>query len=422
MRTSSFTSPVAGTVYYPHNVAFMYSRQPVIVDTGSSSALKVQVTVTCTSNGGRSHTETRYLNSGRAEFDISRIMQMLSPGPDMAMQAISYTDGAAPRAMAAVFSLKVTLGGSTVLSVTSDIQGVYGALDAGEIYGGKVTRRVFPNFPQSIIMWRSVTGVFNSTFAGATKSPTFNTGFTGYGREVALQNAISATALSRLKAGQIVNGRVSWLYRYQEGTQTQQTTRDMTLIPDNRERGDGVFLRWISRTGEAAYWLFEKQELETAAAVAETFGRHYEGDPAAPSGDVFRNPDKRNYDEARRMVLKASDVSEEEFDLLADMLSSPVVEMLMETPGYQSLGLALNGGSASTTAYEAEVTGSDAVGASIVDGGEAALAAIDYDSTVRWVRVNVDGGTQARQTARRAPRLHDFEASITLMTRNTIKL
>jgi len=422
MRSSSFSTPYSGTVQYPNNVAFIYSRQPVVVNCSTTSALPVQVTVTCTSNGSRSHTETRYLNNGYAEFDISRIMQMLSPGPDLIMNNIPYSTGAAGRSLAAVFSLQVTVNGTTVLSVTSDIQGMYGMLDPTEVYGGKVTRRVFVNYPQSINMWQSVLGDFSTVFNGSTRQPTFQSNYTGKGREVSVANAISTTAMAQLRAGRILKGRVSWLYHLQEGVQSQVSSREMTLIPDTRERGKGVYLRWLSRTGEAAYWLFDRAELETAASVTETFRRHYEGDPAAPYGSVIRNADKRGYEEQRRMTLKAGRISEEEFDMLAEILSSPVVEMLMETQEYQSLGLVFDGGTAASASYEAEVTGSDAVGASTVDGGEAALAAIDYESTIRWVRVNVDGGTQARSVRRAEPRLHEFELSITLMPRNTIKL
>lgn len=416
MRTTSFASPSSGRVRYPNSVSFMYSKQPVIVE--CSGAQTAAVTLTCTSNANKAHTETRSLFEGWAEFNISRVMQNLSRGLDDLLQRLNYESGAS---LAETFRLQVRVDGVMVLD-TSDMQALYGALDASEVYGDKTTRRVFVNYPQSINMWKAALGAYSATFAGVSVSPSFPSG-AGHCREESLQDLLSPDALERLRNGLDVAGSISWLYRIQEGTQTQQASRTVILKGDATPRGRGAYLRWINRRGEVSYWRFDKAQLETGGAVGDTFSRYYSGDPAEPVGQVYTNPDKRNYRETRRLALTASQLSEEEFDDLCTLLTSPVVEMLYEAEEYTGLGYILDGGSAASSDYGADVDGADA-GASLagLDGGAAEAVSLYHSAEDRWIRVNVEGGTQQRQTRRPAPRLHDFDIVIALLERNTPKL
>lgn len=417
MRVQQITSPQAGTIHYPNAIAFMYSRQPVIVECGNANVY-VAVTVTCETNERKSYTESRRLLGGRAEFDISRIMQNLARDVDDVLQRLDYENGAC---LAEVFSLDITIGSTKVLSLQNGIQALYGALDAAEVYGQKTTRRLFLNYPQTINVWKDALGAFNTTLSGIQSTPPYATD-SALCREVCPQGFLSASLLSALRSGIALTGTTTWLYRIQEGVQSTQQTRGITLLPDDTPRGCGVFLRWLNRRGEVSYWRFDKTQIETAGAVSESFRRHYEGDPAAPERQVFRNEDKRNYEEQRRMGISATGLSEEEFEDLCSLLTSPVVEMLYIAEEYTSLGLVVNGGTARTVG-DTVVDGHDAgTELTSLDGGAAQPAQMHYSQEDRWIRVNVDGGTQGRKNKWNTPRLHDFETTITLLQRNTAKL
>lgn len=419
MRQTSFTSPYTGTVSYPNAIAFMYSRQPVIIVGPAGYSSEVSVTVACDTNGSRAHTEKRRMFEGRAEFDISRIMQALARDVDGVLQRVDYETA---ESLAEIFSLKVTVGGRVVLNLSGGIHGMYGALDAAEVYGSRTTKRLFLYYPQTVNVWKDIYGSLDMTLNGVSLSPSYAAD-SARCREVCPQATMGSALKSRLESGLPVVGTTTWLYRIQEGVESQQTAREITLIPDVRKRGRGVYLRWLNRRGEVSYWLFDRRQLETAGAVSEEFRRHYEGDPAAPVDAVFRNEQKRNYQEQRRLGLSASGLSEEEFDELCTLLTSPVVEMLHESEGYHSLGMVLDNGTAASTSFDMSVDGSTAAAElDGVDGGAAALSRLHYSAADRWLRVNVDGGTQARDMKFSAPRMHTFETSITLIERNTARL
>lgn len=418
MRTTQITTPETGTIQYPNGVAFMYSRQPVIIQCGTNASYITTVKVTCETNGGASYTETRKMLKGRAEFDISRIMQTLARDVDGVLQRLDYESGAA---LAEVFSLEVTVSNNKVLTLQSDIQALYGALDACEIYGQSTTRRLFVNYPQTLNMWKDSFGYFRVNIAGLTNTPPYSAA-SALCREVCPQAFLSSSILTALRNGQSMAGWTSWLYRLQEGVQSTQQTRDITLIPDTSPRGRGVYLRWLNRRGEVSYWRFDKTQIETAGAVSEAFRRHYEGDPAAPVDKVFLNEDKRSYEEQRRLGITTTGLSEEEFDDLCTLLTSPVVEMLYQAEEYVGLGLVVDGGTAARVG-ESSVDGQDSTAnLAGLDGGSAQETQLYHSAEDRWIRVNVEGGTQGRRNRHSTPRLHDFEATLTLIQRNTARL
>ena len=82
MRTLNvtLTDPLATemAISYPNEVAFMYSRQPVIIKSAKDPGdLVVSIAVTCRDTN-TSYRERRSFHNSVAEFDISRIMQLLA--------------------------------------------------------------------------------------------------------------------------------------------------------------------------------------------------------------------------------------------------------------------------------------------------------------------------------------------------------
>ncbi|MBQ2016738.1 MAG: hypothetical protein II207_07030 [Clostridia bacterium] len=372
MRSIEITQPEAGRVEYPDALAFMYSRQPVIIQCGSTANYDVAVTVTCETSSAAAYTEKRRMHKGRAEFDISRIMQTLSRELDTLLQRIDYTKSVST---AEVFSLTVRVGSKIVLDLQDGIQAMHGALDAGELYGIKpLTRRLFLNYPQTINMWEDSRGDFRIQLGGESFTP--DAGEQGAKcKEVNFMQAITGDALAKLQSGVTVSGTTTWWLAVRDGSASAMQKRSITLVPDNTPRKCGAYLRWLNRYGGISYWLFDRETLETASSVRETFARHYEGNPAAPVQGTYMNPEKRNYEETRTQTISASNLSKDEHDELCSLLTSPLVEMLE-----------------------------------------------DSATETKWYRVNVEAGSLSQKNKRNTPKLYEFEAALTLPKRNVARL
>ena len=419
------TSTVAGVrINYPNSVAFMYSRQPVIVTFpgGAAGATSVGVKLTCPLTG-RTHTESRAPYSSSIEFDISRIMQLLATDVDHITKRFEDEEGTS---LSERFELAVsyTQGQTTTQLLTAEIIGMYGALDQGEIYGEHTQRRLWLNFPQTLNLWRDPEGSVQFVTDEAYLSP--NAPQDAPCSECSLMETLraveEASLIDSLKRGvPLRNLGLSWRPRIEEGNETTQTLRTITLIPDCARRTDGTYLRWLNRRGEMSYWLFTESKLRVKTSVADTFVRYYQGDPSTPERGIFQNPQKASYREAREMVLGAVGLSRDEFDDLCDLATSPLVERLMPgaLPGDDAPDTVYDGGDATT--QEPDTLIESAAGLDTeVEGGDASTGKSAQSD--RWQRVNVVAGTFERDIRRKTPNRQDLEIIIELPERNTIKL
>ena len=419
------TSTVAGVrIAYPNSVAFMYSRQPVIVTFpgGAADVTSVDVKLTCLLTG-RTHTESRAPYSSNIEFDISRIMQLLATDVDHITKRFEDEEGTS---LSERFELAVsyTQGQTTTQLLTAEIIGMYGALDQGEIYGEHTQRRLWLNFPQTFNLWRDPEGFVQFVTDEAYISP--NAPQDAPCCECSLMEALRAVEesglIDSLKRGvPLRNLGLSWRPRIEEGNETTQTLRTITLIPDCARRTDGTYLRWLNRRGEMSYWLFTESKLRVTTSVADTFVRYYQGDPTIPERGIFQNPQKASYREAREMVLGAVGLSRDEFDDLCDLATSPLVERLMPEvlPEDTALETVYDGGDA-TTQEPGTLIESAAGFDTEVDGGDAGTGKSAQSD--RWQRINVVAGTFERDIRRKTPNRQDLEIIIELPERNTIKL
>lgn len=359
---------------YPNSVAFMYSRQPVIVTfllDGGAGVTSVDIKLTCVTTG-RSHTESRAPYSSSVEIDISRIMQLLATDVDQLTDRVE--DGAS---LSEPFTLEVayTKGQATTQQLTAEIIGMYGALDQGEIYGENTQRRLWLNFPQTFNLWTddddSQGFIIFGEYVFANLAPTYPCN--EYDLMLVLRNEDHFDFIEKLRTGAPCNLGITWRSKIAYGAEIPMISREIRLIPDCRT--DGTYLRWLNRRGELSYWLFTESKLRVTTSLADTFTRYYQGDPTIPESDIFRNPQKASYREAREMVLGAVGLSRDEYDDLCDLATSPVVERLM--PG---------------------------------------------TNQTMWQRVNVVAGTFERDIRRKTPNRQDLEIIIELPERNTIKL
>lgn len=420
MRTSTITSN--GRVIkleYPNSVAFMYSRQPVIVTFTSAAAgvTSVDIKLTCITSG-RTHTESRTPYSSRVEFDISRIMQLLAPDVDELTKRLGSDTR---QSLSETFELKVsyTVDNTTTQILSKTLVGMYGALDQGEIYGEHTQRRLWLNFPQTFNLWRDAEGLVQFVTDDTYVLPNVAPDQPCY--ECDLVKTLAAVGkhslLNSLRNGiPLRDLGLSWSSRIEEGDEIEEELRTITLVPDCSRRTDGTYLRWLNRRGEMSYWLFTNSKLRVTTAVADSFARYYPGDPSIPEDSIFQNPQKASYREAREIVLGAVGLSRDEFDDLCDLATSPVVERLMPavSPEDTEVDIVYEGDDLVGTLVESEITDTE------VEGGDADTGVSDQDD--RWQRVNVVAGTFERSIRRTTPSRQDLEIIIELPERNTIKL
>ena len=430
MRIDTLTIGTTGDqvqLSYPNSIVFMYSRQPIIIEALQRPAgfTSAEIIVKHTASG-RSHKETRTAYEGKVEFDISRILQLLAPDVDGVLQRISHEAG---QSLTEYFSVLIryvdeTTGNSGDLE-TIHITGMYGTLDAGEIYGAHSQRRLWVNFPQTFNLWVDELGESAFILENAYIYPDVAGGEACYECDL-IGTLLSTGDLEEFK--QMLPGRpqrnigLTWNLRIERGEEIPEEMRVVTLVPDYSKRDEGTYLRWLNRRGEVSYYLFKNSQLRVTTAIEDTFSRWYSGDPGTPQNGTYNNPMKAQFREGREMIIGAVGVSLDEFEDLCDLATSPVVERLMPRVAEEDteVGIVYDGGQAGTATKV--VVDSEAGEEYEVDAGDAAapdrLKADDY----LWQRVNVVAGTFSRNIRRTTPSGQDFEIIIELPERNTIKL
>lgn len=371
MTTIAFNG---GSLQLPNTFAvYMYSPFPVIVESASLS--DVRLFVTC---GGRSHTETRALFQGRAEFDLARIVQLLAPDVDGVFGMNPTQDGEACPYVAVEFELEAP--DETVLT-TCALWGLYGTQDQLDERFGPQRRRVWVNYPQTLQIWKDsssemfITGDFiDGDFYPALSLPVAAP-MTEMSLPIHLGEGLGAALRDALNSGKTADVSVSCAFG---GTDTleERGFYDLALVPDLTPLGAGTYLRWLHRDGTFGYWCFRNGALNADAAQRSAFSRHLDGNPAEPQGDRYRNGVKQDFREARQLSLCAACETLDEFEYLCGLAASPVVDRMV----------------------------------------------IMADGDIRWQRVNVMPGGYARNVRYATPSLQDFEIIIELPERNTVTL
>jgi hypothetical protein len=120
---------------------------------------------------------------------------------------------------------------------------------------------------------------------------------------------------------------------YQRQGQTVRVT-EYTVIPDDHD--EGVYLRWIDRHGKWRYWLFKAGDPTRQAA--SKFGLWYRTDYGKYDvGNGYVGGKDWQGDAGRRQSFTRNDVqplcaplvTQEVFDMLQDITTSPVVDMFL---------------------------------------------------------------------------------------------
>lgn len=376
------------TAQVPNFLTFMYSPQVVTVP-GLDAGESVTVTVTNTATG-ESMSETKSYYRDAVQFELSRIVQILSGlEPLDALKRIDYSN-TATKGMLQRFSFQIQATGAQY-TATAYSWVLPGAMDGGETYGiGRKVMRLFVNYPQSANCWtdssipltfNSFNRSYNASFNGIQDTDIQAADDICYNSKCSEVNVLRwleahrPSAAASLKNGKTITGYYGVSFEVAGGSSEQQdeTNKQITLKPDLRT--EGVYLRWLGRNGEAEYWLFTPGKKSVNVAVRNSY-THFSGDLAVPEGGVLGNSDFQDFSETRTITMGSNDVTLDEFERLCGLATSPVVEMLISNePG-----------------------------------------------NYLWQRVNVAGGSYERNIRRSTPGLQTFEITVNLPKRNTIQL
>ena len=390
MITNEFmVKGLRGKVTYISRLAFMYSRVPLVVTFPTSN---VSFTVEVTNRDtGESFSESRSIYGLRARFDLSKIMQSLAPDPTSMLNENRLGIGAIT-----LFDVKLICGGAPVLGLV--MQGIYGALNANEAYrfnaGGAnnpVNRRLWVNFPQTFQIQRDENDEFYYQTAGVKLYPE-DLNADNFGYENNLVRSLRVLSeydpdanrlLHQLEAGSAQTIGLSTYLSINSQAEEDDSNSPfwLRLHPDltPRDASGVTYLRWLQRDGSIGYWLFSSGELQTASEKLTSFQRYNEN-PNVPSyvGDFVQfdgNELLTDYAETRTLNLSAEIRNRDEYEYLCGLLTSPVVDRL-----------------------------------------------VDSDTHEGWERVNIIPSSQGLSHRRNTPFSRTLELAIQLPRRDTIKL
>ena len=405
MQTTDYTyteGPIkAAQVTIPGPLLFIYSPQFIRVGvtekTGATEGLPVSFRITNEPYGtGRSYTEVRNFHNDVVELDAARILQLLSedveaffdrPDADQATSKIlryslevAYRDADGSERTLATYS-----------GLLGTLEGAYGALDQGETYGGDIHRRLWVNFPQTFYARKSGGSIRYLSPSLVPDVPSHFTGAECQYLDVVISRMTSDDIADAAPFVNISRLLTTWDAALHDGGVTKKAARTIMVKPDFSKPGDGVYLRWIDRHGEAMSWLFCRSKQSVKTVLRENFTTHYSGDPLSPGRyGRLRNPMKAEYSEARELTMGCGDLSAEEFDAVCSLATSPVVEMLV---------------SGSPAPADVDPLFKDRLFPPYV-----------------WQRVNIAPGTFARGNQRTTPNTYSIEFIVELPERHTPRL
>lgn len=218
---------------------------------------------------------------------------------------------------------------------------VWGAIRAGEVWNGHKRLKWFTHFPFSFGLYsEAATKILVSYNATPQKYyDVSNEGITEFFGSILDPSAKYSIVYSydgEIKQATFDN---SFDLTFQNGDGKQ---RELLRI-DFDDADEGVYLRWVDRHGFYRYWLFTQGDEERAISSDTSFIRNnlaaYQ-DTYAYAGAYGR---RQGYQREDTITLCAPLVDGETYDLLQDLVSSPVVDMYMEDGSWQ--GVTIKAGS-----------------------------------------------------------------------------
>lgn len=274
------------------------------------------------SNGTQSYRAV-YQTPGGGVLDLREFMQSFFADMDLSQEFANLTDIKVSELGKTVnltlFALDTD--GTTLAQFNVSVSCVWGALKPSEEYGGLRTIRWFTHFPLTLSIYAPQNGsIVYDTDPMSIPEPT-------------------PTLVNVLIENDPSDGHGFDVDRtYQRQGHTVRVT-EYTIIPDDHD--EGIYLRWIDRHGLWRHWLFKKGDpTVTAASRFGLWNRNDYGKYDAGNGYVggkgWQGDAGRRQSYTRNDVqpLCAPLVTQEVFDMLQDITTSPVVDMFL---GYGTL-------------------------------------------------------------------------------------
>lgn len=345
-ETISLSGKAVGTLSYISQLAFMFSRVPLLLAFNRAIG-KITVTVE-SQDTGESFQETRSAYNNKASFDLSKIMQYLAPDPSSLLH--EERNGLAAYAM---FNVSLSIGSTEVWSMP--FVGIYGALNANEAYrfngaNNPVNRRLWVNFPQTVQIQRDNDDAFYyQTESGVKLYPDgLDIDERAYENDLMhtialMSDNVADRLLRQLRAGnaQTVGLSNALAISAQAEVVGGNAPFWLRLHPDlTRRDATGVtYLRWLQRDGSIGYWLFRSGELQTTSEEAASFQRYNANPNVSSYWDDFLHFDGNqlhaDYAETRTLNLSAEIRNRDEFEYLCGLLTSPVVDRLVDSETHE---------------------------------------------------------------------------------------
>lgn len=263
MRT---TSNSIGSVAYPDEICFAFNPTYIKVTGCSETSLTTTV-----SNSEKSYSMETMCFQNTAIINISRALQLLFDVYNIIEKR----------------SMKISVdvaGASSTFTFTTIA--IWGNIAPGERFNGARTIRWFRNYPMKVTI-----------FDGAA----FN--------EIDPVTGTVATL-------------TPWDYTF-DFTFHTASAQIVTCVEDLSS--DGVFLRWVDRHGMLQYWLFDRGVKETKN---DDGGQELTMNYVDKSGNSFRSIKRQQYFFSENALnLCAPNVSEDEYNMLESILTSPVIDL-----------------------------------------------------------------------------------------------
>ena len=277
--------------------------------------------------GGR--TETREAYNNKVEFDISHYLQIIFNELPKDFQGLKQT--------AVSVRLHIQPNSLQFVNINIDFTVVWGAIQVGDTFNPSRKLTWFRNFPQTFSFYSP------EELIGYTKSDTetqweeigkFTQGIWHQNIDHAFID-IAERGIFRLGGNGVVN---TFTATFSNTFRLHFEPSEFEIEFDINDCTNGHFLRWIDRHGFIQYYLFKESNQQIITNDREpihrqefsSFGRYY--------GGVSRTEKS----EQRTINLNVPLIDSDTFDLLAGILSAPLVDLYAGMDGDIPVWLPVN--------------------------------------------------------------------------------
>lgn len=322
------------------NFIAIYAPQPLICfhPTANLGNITVEIVDKATQKSVTDTRTMRPLDTGGygCTFDIAPMLRAVMPDIRELLKGLQPDVYYSPNnELSRIFELNIDDEAGKAL-VNDECRAIYASLDWHDyiedwrIYG----RRFYPNFPMTISAalfddWLSVWAGPEEIRIVIIDETEIKPVCNELPVSLILRNEAASFLENAIRTRQIdilISG-VLW-FKHGEWDDFDNGSREYIMRVDARERGQGVFLRWLNRDGSLGYWLFTRSKTANAVKADNSFTRYYLPDSSKPFAG--HHVTMQDYTRTETWTLGATDLTEAEYNYLLGITTSPVVDMLDE--------------------------------------------------------------------------------------------